>query len=164
VTGFETRTPGSSAEAHGVGSGAQLGAAVTTPIPGRVTPVSRDFCLRMPAEPASLAIARLTAGGIAGAMSFSWDEIHDIRIALHELFSLLVAEPSAAGSVALSFSVNGSTLEIRGEARFDGPVAFPALDEMSTMILEAVVDEYEVGADSEGRPFFRLQKRPETAA
>ena len=117
-----------------------------------------DVQLVMPADPEFLRLARVTAMGLASRLSFTIDEIDDLRIAIDELIFGLIGTRGRDGRVVLRYSVSDSGLEVLGEGEFDDGGSTPGLNELSELILDAVADEHSLEA-SPGRPSFRLVKR-----
>jgi hypothetical protein len=124
----------------------------TTPVLQR-----EDVHLVVPASPEYLRLARMTAAGLASRLGFTYDDVEDLRIAVDELCFVLVGTAGRPGSIALTYRIEGRTLTIEGEGRFEtGAGAPPGLSELSRQILAAVVDEHDVSLD--GTPRFWLQK------
>ncbi len=98
--------------------------------------------LVLPALPAYLRLARLTAAALASGLGFTFDDVEDLRIAVDELCYLLIGPGGQPGSMLLTFVMDGRQLSITGEGTA-GPE--PAeLAELSEQILAAVVDDYDV--------------------
>ena len=114
--------------------------------------------LTMPAVPALLRVARLTAAGLANRLGFSYDEIEDVKIAVDELCFVLVGSKGRHGTLTLTYVLNRDDLEIEGIGSFTDPPADPTPSDLSAQILKAVVDEHDVGRDGDDVRF-RLRKR-----
>src|ERR1044071_5964399 len=115
--------------------------------------------LSLPSTPEFLRLARVTASGVASRMGFTVDEVEDLRLAIDELCFALTGSPPAAGTVELSYRLNGTALEIQGVGRFNGsrPTTM-TLSDLSERILDALVDEHELLTSGDA-PRFRLVKQ-----
>jgi len=111
----------------------------------------------MPADPEFLRLARVTAMGLASRLSFSFDEIEDLRIAIDELCFALMGNHGRPGSIELTYIVHESGLEVEGVGDFSGGSS-PGLSELSELILDAVTDSREVSLDV-NKPRFRMTKQ-----
>ena len=125
--------------------------------------VADDVQLVMPADPEFLRLARVTAMGLASRLSFTIDEIDDLRIAIDELVFGLIGTKGRAGKVVLRYAVSDNGLEVHGQGEFEdgdagGKEAAPVLNELSELILDAVADEHSLEV-VDGKPSFRLVKR-----
>jgi hypothetical protein len=114
--------------------------------------------LTMPANPHLLRVARLTAAGLAGRLGFSFDEIEDVKIAVDELCFTLVGSRGRPGTLSLRYVMGGDQLEIEGTGAIDGATADPVPSELSSQILDAVVDEHSLYRENDSVRF-RLVKR-----
>ena len=120
--------------------------------------MSDEVQLVMPADPEFLRLARVTAMGLASRLSFTIDEIDDLRIAIDELVFGLIGTRGRPGHVTMRYSLLDRGLEVRGTGSFADGAPTPGLTELSELILGAVADEHELSADG-NRPSFRLLKR-----
>jgi serine/threonine-protein kinase RsbW len=120
--------------------------------------MSDEVQLVMPADPEFLRLARVTAMGLASRLSFTIDEIDDLRIAIDELVFGLIGTAGRPGRVTMRYSLQDSGLEVRGTGDFEDGAATPGLTELSELILDAVADEHELAPDGPN-PTFRLLKR-----
>jgi serine/threonine-protein kinase RsbW len=96
----------------------------------------------LPAAAEFARLARLTVAGLATRIGFSYDEVEDLRIAVGEACSLLVTPERGGDPLELVFRVRPSRLDIDVTGPLDPRAA--AEDGLSRLILEAVVDEFEV--------------------
>jgi hypothetical protein len=120
--------------------------------------MSDEVQLVMPADPEFLRLARVTAMGLASRLSFTIDEIDDLRIAIDELVFGLIGTKGRPGQVTMRYSLLERGLEVRGTGSFDDGAPTAGLSELSELILGAVVDEHELTSDGD-HPSFRLLKR-----
>lgn len=114
--------------------------------------------VRIPAMPRYLHVVRLVAAGLASRLSFTIDDIEDLKIAVDELAAYMTGAHGREGILEISFSVHGNRIEIEGTGMFDGDVAMRTdLTEFSRQILTTVADEAALHQD-DGVPSFRLVK------
>jgi serine/threonine-protein kinase RsbW len=114
--------------------------------------------LVVPATPEFLRLARVTAAGLASRLRFTFDEVDDLRLAIDEACFGLTGPDGRLGTVDLCFLVRDSGLEVEGEGHFEDDHRVMQLSDLSTVILRALVDDFEWWP---GRPDpgFRLVKR-----
>jgi len=112
--------------------------------------------LVVPAVPASLRLARLTASSLAADLEWSLDDIEDLRIAVDELTAAVIDGASEA-TLELDFQQEGPVLAISGSCRWDAPMG--RLDPLALELLELTTDYFSVdGTDGVRR--FQVQKAP----
>lgn len=121
--------------------------------------VRDEIRLAVPATPEFLRLARVTASGLASRLKFSYDEVEDLRLAIDELCFALIGSRGRSGTVDISYAVRSDALEVVGVGNFDDDQTDPMLASFSEQILTALVDDYAVYRDEQGRPAFRLVKR-----
>ncbi len=124
--------------------------------------MSDEVQLVMPADPEFLRLARVTAMGLASRLSFTIDEIDDLRIAIDELVFGLIGTRGRPGRVTMRYALLPEGLEVRGTGSFEDGLPTPGLTELSSLILNAVSDEHELSPDGPS-PTFRLLKRRDGA-
>lgn len=112
----------------------------------------------VPAALEYMRIVRLTASGIASRLGFDVDEIENLRVAVDELASTVV-DASSGGELEISFAT------VNGQLHIDGCVSVTpgreiALDELSTQILNAVSNEYDLRVDHDTARFACVLKIP----
>jgi hypothetical protein len=113
--------------------------------------------LSVPAESRYVRLARLAAAGVATEAGFDVDGVEDLRVAVNEMFALLVDDfEDPAGTVDLEFGVDGDTVSVGGVRSLDAPA--PEVEDLALEILRVVVDEHDFTA-SDGRRHFTLRKR-----
>ena len=125
--------------------------------------------LRVPADPAYLAVLRTATAGLAARLDLTLDEIEDLRIAVDEACALVLgvsgdsldapadapADPlGALDTLRATFdlSADGMTVEVSGPAR-----SLPGRDSFAWAVLEALVGALETGTDDEGRQSIRMR-------
>ncbi len=121
--------------------------------------LSDEVQLVMPADPEFLRLARVTAMGLASRLSFTIDEIDDLRIAIDELVFGLIGTKGRDGNVRMTYRLDSAGLEVSGTGEFADGGTSPGLSELSELILDAVADEHELSVTDDGAPRFRLVKR-----
>lgn len=121
-------------------------------------PTQDEVRLHVPATPEYLRLARVTATGLASRLGFTFDEVEDLRLAIDELCFTLIGSKGRTGTVALSYELRADGLEIVGTGHFDDSPPPPTLSDLSRQILSALVDDFAVSQDDDGRPCFRLRK------
>ena len=105
--------------------------------------------LVVPARPELMRLARVTAAGLAGRLAFTYDEIEDIRLAIDESCFNLTGRAGREGTVDVVFHCEPNRLVVEGHgARGGAPCVQSPLSEI---VLEALVDEHEIGCDRGGR-------------
>ena len=122
--------------------------------------------LRLPATPEYLSVLRATAGVVAGNLSFNYDEILQIRVAVSEAFGLAVDQARRPGDsteisdLTATFVVGPEALEIL--------IAYPAAaletaaggdESESRAVIESLVDAVEYRVEPAGTRVIRMVKR-----
>lgn len=115
--------------------------------------------LAVPATPEFLRLARVTASGIASRLGFTIDEVEDLRLAIDELCFVLIGNKDRDGTVDLRYSIDRDRLEVEGVGNFEHDETDPMLTAFSRQILGALLDDYDVYRNQQGRSCFRLMKR-----
>ena len=117
--------------------------------------------LRLPAKSDYLPILRATVGVVAGVMSFTYDEIVQIRVAVSEAFELAArraqeADPSESDRTVEARIIVGPTeLEV-----LVTPGPLESTDQIeSRAVIETLVDRVEFGVEAAGKRAIRLVKR-----
>lgn len=121
--------------------------------------VRDEVRLAVPATPEFLRLARVTASGLASRLKFSYDEVEDLRLAIDELCFALIGSRGRPGTVDIRYAVRADALEVVGVGNFDDDQTDPMLASFSEQILTALVDDYAVYRDEQGKSAFRLVKR-----
>ena len=124
--------------------------------------------LRVPPQLEHQLVARAVIGVIAGGLSFNYDEIIQLRVAVSEAFEVMLrriqrASPDSSPSeVAIRFNVDTDSVEVLIPA-------WPAItgyfateeDAESQALLESLMDEIKLNGGNEGEPVVRMLKRKE---
>ena len=104
--------------------------------------------LRVPADPAYLAVIRTASAGLAARLDLTLDEIEDLRIAVDEACALLIAHTSHEGEnlyAEFTLRTGGLDVHVKGPAH-----SLPDGESFAWSVLEALVGEVETGAADEG--------------
>lgn len=103
--------------------------------------------LALPATPEFVRLVRVTATGLASRAGFSIDDVEDLRLAIDELCFTLIGSKGREGLLQLRYRLDGTALEVHGSVDC-GDHDVPHLSDWSDQILDALVDEHEVGPSS----------------
>lgn len=104
--------------------------------------------LRVPADPAYLAVIRTASAGLAARLDLTLDEIEDLRIAVDEACALLIDHQGRTrGELNTRFTVRSGALEVfvTGPAR-----QLPERTSFAWTVLEALVGSVETGTSPDG--------------
>jgi serine/threonine-protein kinase RsbW len=112
------------------------------------TQVADTVDLRVPADPAYLAVIRTATAGLAARLDLTLDEIEDLRIAVDEACALLLDHRAHPGEgVHASFTIHPGTLEVV----MSGPTRnLPERGSFAWTVLEALVGKVETGLSQDG--------------
>lgn len=111
-----------------------------------------------------ISYARLLSTAVAGRIGFDYDAIEDVRIAISELCSTLIASAIRGSELTLICRGDESGLHVTGRApQADGaPPLEP--DELSEQVLAAVVDKHEYRVDDAEVTFMMLKSTRQLSA
>ncbi len=126
--------------------------------------------LSLPARPDLLFLVRMTAAAVASRADFGYDQVEDLRLAIDELAVTLCGDQASDGRMQLLFKWTEHAIEVVGVYESDHAERRPpdlspsnATNELSSRILEALVDEH--GVDVVGgcpRAWLRMRRRKGT--
>ena len=109
---------------------------------------------RLPLKSEYLPVLRMASGVIAGVMSFRYDEIVQLRVAVSEAFSIAVKNTSGemgseqTDEVEFRFTVSPESLEVQVLSQANILVDLDSEDaEESRALLESLMDEVELGGE-----------------
>ena len=121
--------------------------------------------LRLPPTSDYLAVLRATIGVIAGGMSFNYDEIIQLRVAVSEAFNLAIRrvvpeeQSGTAPNLTVRFTVKTDKLEILIPSPRDYPAPRAVEEEIeSQAVLESLMDEVQLGGGSADEPVVSMTK------
>ncbi len=123
------------------------------------TTIEPTVRVTVPATTEYVRLARLNAAGLAADVGFSVEEIEDLRVAVDELFFLLVGEEGER-TVEIDYHVDNEALVIHGRRRGAsiGPSS-AVVDDLVREILGVTVDEWHVDSDEAGLRFELVKRR-----
>jgi serine/threonine-protein kinase RsbW len=112
------------------------------------TQVRDTVHLRVPADPAYLAVIRTATAGLAARLDLTLDEIEDLRIAVDEACALLLDHQVHPGQeLRAAFTMHSNALEVL----VDGPAReLPQRTSFAWSVLEALVGEVSTGVSTQG--------------
>jgi len=121
--------------------------------------------LRLQLKPKYLPILRATTGAVAGVVSFNYDEIMQLRVAVSEVFDIAIKyvaqeeRVSEMNELAARFLVHPDKLEIliMGPRNYTGYLNREEGKE-SLALLRSLMDEVEFGAEIAGKTLLRMVK------
>ncbi len=126
-----------------------------------MNPVEDPVVITVPPKAEFLGLLRSFAGSVASQLRLSVDDIDDVRLALDEAFSYLVALDPSASSVVLSFLPTERELILT--VSIDAVVSPwpPVADEdaLSWRVMRGLVDRVALERSAEGRPAIVIVKR-----
>jgi serine/threonine-protein kinase RsbW len=106
--------------------------------------VNDHVIIRIPPATAYVGLIRAMASGLAARLDFTYDQIMDLHIAIDEVCSRLLDTAASPEALEFRFGLDGDQLAF--EATADGEVREDRefLNPLSRMILEALVDRFDV--------------------
>jgi len=117
-----------------------------------------SISIKIPASPEYLQVVRLVAAGLASRLSFTLEDIEDLKIAVDELSAYVTGAHGRSGTLAVSFTLQDDRIQIKGTGTYtEAYDVRTELTEFSRMILETVTDSAELSA-SDGTPAFSIIK------
>lgn len=126
--------------------------------------------LRLPLKPEYLLILRATTGVVAGSISFNYDEIMQLRVAVSEIFDLALKHvtpgsgTSEANELVVLFSLYSDEIEILiGDPRNYTSYLNTGEGKESLALLKSLMDELEFGAEVAGKTVVRMVKHRSSA-
>ncbi|HZK51624.1 MAG TPA: hypothetical protein VFD47_08685, partial [Actinomycetota bacterium] len=75
---------------------------------------TETISIKIPASPEYLQVVRLVAAGLASRLSFTLEDIEDLKIAVDELSAYITGAHGRSGTLAVSFTLHGDRIQIRG--------------------------------------------------
>lgn len=75
-----------------------------------------DAEVRLPAETAYVAVLRMTTAGIAARLDFTLDDLEDLKMAVSEASSLVLADATPGGSMVARYFLHGNRISVEVSA------------------------------------------------
>ena len=124
--------------------------------------------LRVPPKLEHQSVARAAIGVIAAGLSFNYDEIIQLRVAVSEAFEVMLrrvqqtSPEDSPSEVTIRFKTDSDSVEVLIPAwpSIPGYVATEE-DAESQALLESLMDEIMLNGGDEGEPVVRMFKRKE---
>jgi serine/threonine-protein kinase RsbW len=125
---------------------------------GNESTADDSISIKIPASPEYVQVVRLVAAGLAARLSFTLEDIEDLKIAVDELSAYITGAHGRSGTLAVGFTLHDNRIEIKGTGKYaeDYDVRTD-LTEFSRMILETVTDSADLNT-SDGMPVFSIVK------
>lgn len=92
------------------------------------------------AETRNVSLARMVAAAMSARADLPLDQLEDVRLAVDEAVSQLIADAPAGAEVTCSFTLDGTDLDVRVTAPSISRSA-PSHDTFSWTVLTALVDD-----------------------
>jgi hypothetical protein len=103
--------------------------------------------LMVPATPASARITRVGAAGLATRAGFTYREVEQMRLAVHEATALLTPRPSAEGRLVVVYRVRRDGLDVELRKVDGGAGEKIPVPELAALLLDHCVDGWDVSPD-----------------
>ncbi len=116
--------------------------------------------IRVPAAGAYLALLRTAVAGLAARLDFTLDDIEDLRIAVDEASSMLLAQANPGSRLSCRFVLGGDTITFSASVRSRHP-QLPSKDGFAWTVLTALAGEVDSSVDADHRVTLTLRKRRE---
>jgi serine/threonine-protein kinase RsbW len=124
----------------------------------RENTATETISIKIPASPEYLQVVRLVAAGLASRLSFTLEDIEDLKIAVDELAAYVTGAHGRAGTLAVAFTLRDDRIQIRGTGHYtENYDVRTNLTDFSRMILETVADSAELRLN-DGMPSFSVIK------
>ena len=101
---------------------------------------SDEIRITLPAQASYARVARLALTGLASRFGWTYDDLVDLRILVGELFAVLATEDE--GRLVFWGRLDGATVALEAARIPASPIG--EVTDLTTQILEAVVDEVEM--------------------
>lgn len=121
--------------------------------------IGGEVRLAIPAKPEFLGLARVTAGGLASRLGFTYDQVEDLRLAIDEMCFALTGTKGRDGTLELHFQLSEDAMSVVGVGHFTSPSSLQR-SPLSEVILKALVDEHSATDGADGPRFSLVKYRP----
>jgi serine/threonine-protein kinase RsbW len=118
--------------------------------------------IRISARPALIPTIRAVASDLAGRADFDLDAISDLRMAVDEACTTLVALAATDGTLSCKFVLNHAQIEVTVSTATPAPGAEVRTDSFGWRVLQTLADEVTAAHGIDGEPdaiAIRLTKR-----
>lgn len=102
-----------------------------------------DIEMSVPAGGEYLSVLRTAAAGLAARLNFTLDEIEDLRIAVDEACSMLLAQANPRSRLDCRFRLSENNITFRASVRADRPT-LPSKDGFAWTVLTALASAVDV--------------------
>ena len=111
--------------------------------PGGSPVGNSDIEMNVPAGGEYLSVLRTAAAGLAARLNFTLDDIEDLRIAVDEACSMLLAQANSRSRLDCRFRLSEDSITFRASVRADSPT-LPAKDGFAWTVLTALASAVDV--------------------
>ena len=101
-----------------------------------------EIDINVPADGAYLSVLRTAAAGLAARLNFTLDDIEDLRIAVDEACSILLAQAVPDSRLTCSFHMTEDSVTVRAGVRAASP-RIPSRDGFAWAVLSALASRVE---------------------
>jgi serine/threonine-protein kinase RsbW len=108
---------------------------------------SEQIRLMVPASAAYARIARITTSGVATRLGFSIDDVEELKVAVGEVWSLIVGDDGGHGELTLTYEIEPDALVVDVTSNNGGVPLDATSLEIASKLLGEVVDEHHLGGD-----------------
>ncbi len=99
-----------------------------------------DAEVRLPAESAYVAVLRMAAAGIAARLDFTLDDVEDLRMAVSEACSMVLAEARDDGMLVATFYLREARIEVHVSTDAQDPTG-PDQDSFAWQVLTTTASD-----------------------
>ena len=117
--------------------------------------------LSFPVNPAYVSSARLTASSIANRINFDIDEIEDVKTAVSEACTYIIKRSATVpnSNFEISFSPKQNEISVEITAQDISDLQNINIEEMSLMMIKALVDEFNITKPTRDKILIVMVKR-----
>jgi anti-sigma regulatory factor (Ser/Thr protein kinase) len=111
--------------------------------------MSDQVTMRIPPTTPYVGLLRAMASGLGARLDFTYDQIMDLHIAIDEVCSRLLATTEGPTAIEVRFGLDTGQLSFEARAQGSGARSDREfLNPLSRMILEALVDSFDVAPEN----------------
>ena len=119
--------------------------------------------MSVPAEGAYLSVLRTAAAGLAARLDFTLDDIEDLRIAVDEACSILLAQAIDSSRLNCAFHMTQDSVTMRASVRSSDP-RIPSRNGFAWTVLSALASSVDFEIQKPDRLVIELTQRRPAAA